>query len=103
MGLKGMKWTGSWKELHDEQLHILFSLLSIIRVLITRRMAHAGHTARMCEMRNVYKVVLAGKPEGGPIGRHRTDRRITLEWILGEKSWGGFDSSGLIQTGGRLW
>jgi hypothetical protein len=43
----------------------------VVRVIKPRRMKLAGHTARMGERRNAYKI-LFGKPEGRrPLGRRR--------------------------------
>jgi hypothetical protein len=39
--------TGGWRKLHYEELHGLYSLASIIRVIKARRMRWAGHVARM--------------------------------------------------------
>jgi hypothetical protein len=39
--------TGSWRELHNEELHNLYSSPSIIRMIKSRRMRWAGHVARM--------------------------------------------------------
>jgi hypothetical protein len=62
---------GEWRELHNGELHNLYSSPGIIRQIKARRMRWAGHVARMGEGRNVYKV-LVGKPEGeGPLGRQR--------------------------------
>jgi hypothetical protein len=55
--------TGEWRELHNEELHNLYSSPDIIRQVKSRRMRWAGHVARMGEDRKVYKV-LVGKPEG---------------------------------------
>jgi hypothetical protein len=57
--------TGGWRKLHNEELHSLYSSLSIIRIIKSRRMRWAGHVARMGEKRNVYRL-LVGKPEGRP-------------------------------------
>jgi hypothetical protein len=55
--------TGEWRKLHNEELRDLYSLLSIIRMIKSRRMRWAGHVARMGEKRNAYRL-LVGKPEG---------------------------------------
>jgi hypothetical protein len=60
-----------WRKLHNEELHNLYSSLSIIRIIKSRRMRWAGHVARMGKKRNVYGL-LVGKPEGKrPLGRPR--------------------------------
>jgi hypothetical protein len=60
---------GDWRKLHNEELHGLYSSLSIIRVIKARRMRWAGHMARMGEVRGAYNI-LVGRPEGKrPLGR----------------------------------
>jgi hypothetical protein len=63
--------TGAWRKLHNEELHDLYSLPSILRMIKTRRMMWAGHVARIAEKRNAYRL-LVGKPEGKrPLGISR--------------------------------
>jgi hypothetical protein len=45
--------TGGWKNLHNEELHNLYSSPSIIRIMKSRRIRWAGHVARMGEKRNM--------------------------------------------------
>jgi hypothetical protein len=54
---------GSWRKLHNYELHSLYSSPNIVRVIKSRRMRWAGHVARMGEGRCVYRV-LVGRPEG---------------------------------------
>jgi hypothetical protein len=54
---------GSWRKLHNDELHNLYSSPNIVRVIKLRRMRWAGHVARMGEGRGVYRV-LSGRPEG---------------------------------------
>jgi hypothetical protein len=62
---------GGWRKLHNEELHILRSPTSIIRIIKSWRMTWVGHVARMGEKRNVYRL-LVGKPEGKrPLGKLR--------------------------------
>jgi hypothetical protein len=72
---------GSWRKLHNDELHDLYSLPNIVRVIKSRRMRWAGHVARMGE-------VLTGFRLGGLMARdHWEDPsiggRITLRWTLG--------------------
>jgi hypothetical protein len=70
-GPKRYRVTGEWRNLHNEELHNLYSSPTIIRIIKSRRMRWTGHVARMGEKRNVY-TLLVGKPEGKrPLGRPR--------------------------------
>jgi hypothetical protein len=66
-GPKRGKVIACWRELHNEELHNLYSLPSIIRVFKSRRMRWVGHVACMGEKGNAYRV-LVGKSKGkGPL------------------------------------
>jgi hypothetical protein len=39
--------TKEWRKLHNEELHDLYSLSNIVRVIKSRRMGWAGYVARM--------------------------------------------------------
>jgi hypothetical protein len=54
--------TGGWRKLHNEELHNLYSSPSTIRMMKSRIMRWAGHTARMGAKRNTYRI-LVGKPK----------------------------------------
>jgi hypothetical protein len=53
--------TGGWRNLHNEELHNLYTSPSIIRIIKSRRMRLAGHVTRMGEKRKAY-TILVGKP-----------------------------------------
>jgi hypothetical protein len=76
---------GSWRKLHNDELHSLYSSPNIVRVIKSRRLRWVGHVAHKGEGRGVYRVWL-----GGPKGRdHWKDLgvsgRITLRWSLGRQ------------------
>jgi hypothetical protein len=72
---------GSWRKLHNDELHILYSSPNIVRVIKSRRMKWAGHVARMEEGRGIYRV-LDGRSEGkrSPVRpRRRWEDNIKLD------------------------
>jgi hypothetical protein len=74
---------------HNEELRDLYSSLSIIRIIKSRRMRWAGHVARMGEKRNAY-MLLVGKPWGNkPLGRPRRRWEDLLEigWVRCGLDW----------------
>jgi hypothetical protein len=61
----------SWRKLHNDELHSVYSSQNIVRAIKPRRMRWAGHVARVEEGRGVYRV-LVGRLEGKrPLGRPR--------------------------------
>jgi hypothetical protein len=48
-----MEEDGSWKKMHNDELHSLYSSPNIVRVIKSRRMRWAGHVARIKEGRGV--------------------------------------------------
>jgi hypothetical protein len=74
---------GSWRKLHNDELHSLYSSPNIVRVIKSRRMRWAGHVERMRR-----EAVFTGFWLGGPKAiDHLQDLgvggRITLRWTLG--------------------
>jgi hypothetical protein len=85
---------GSWKRLHNDELHSLYSSPNIVRVIKSRRMRWAGHVARMGEGRGVYRVLL-GRLEGTrPLGRPRRRREGNIKMDVREM---GIDGAYWIQ------
>jgi hypothetical protein len=92
--------TGEWRKLHNEELHDMYSLPSIIRIIKTRRMGCVGHVARIGEKRNAYRLLVA-KPEGRrPLGRPRCRWLYNIRMDLVEVGWGDVDWIGLAQDRG---
>jgi hypothetical protein len=79
----------SWRKLHNDELHDLYSSPNIVRVIKSRRMRWAGHVARMGEWRSAY-IVLVGRPEGKrPLGRPRRTWDDNIKTDLREIEIGG--------------
>jgi hypothetical protein len=70
-----------WRRLCNEELHSLYLLPNIVRVIKSRRLRWAGHLARLEEGRSAFKI-LTGKPTGKrPSGRprHRWEDNIRMD------------------------
>jgi hypothetical protein len=50
--------TGGWRKLKNEGFRNLYSSLSTIRMIKSRRMRWAGHVARMGKKRNTYRILV---------------------------------------------
>jgi hypothetical protein len=89
--------TGGWRTLHNEELHTLRSLQSIIRMIKSRRMICAGQVARMGKKMNAYRI-LVGKPEGKrPLGRPRHRWEDNIKMDLRDMEQGGMDWNDVVQ------
>jgi hypothetical protein len=85
---------GSWRKLHNDELHNLYSSSNIVRVIKSRKMRWVGHVARMGEGRGVYRV-LVGRPEGKrSLGRPRRRWEDNIKMDLREI---GIDGANWIQ------
>jgi hypothetical protein len=62
---------GSWRKLHNDELHSLYSSSNIVSVIKSRRIRWAGHVARMGEGRGVYRVLVRRSERTRPLGRPR--------------------------------
>jgi hypothetical protein len=75
---------GSWRKLHNDELHSLYSSLNVVRVIKSRRMRWVGHVARRGEGRGVYRV-LVGRPESKrPLERPRRRWKDNIKLDLRE-------------------
>jgi hypothetical protein len=74
---------GSWRKLHNDELHNLYSSPNFVSVIKSRRMRWAGHVARMGKGRGVYGF-LVGRLEGRrPLGRPRRRWEDGFKMTLG--------------------
>jgi hypothetical protein len=88
-------------ELHNEELHDLYSSPTIVRLIKSRRMRWAGQVAGMGEGKGVCKVLMA-KPEGDrPLGRPRRRWEDNIKMDLQEVGCGGMDWIELAQDRDR--
>jgi hypothetical protein len=68
-------------ELHNDELHRLYSSPDIVRAIKSRRMMWEGHVTHMGEGRGVYRV-LVDRPEGKRLlgrPRHRWEDNIKMD------------------------
>jgi hypothetical protein len=85
---------GSWRKLHNDELHSLHSSPTVVRVIKSRRMRWTGHVACIKEGRGVYRV-LVGRLEGKrPLGRPRRRWEDNIKMDLKET---GIDGANWIQ------
>jgi hypothetical protein len=80
-----------------EELLVLYSSPSIIRIIKSRTVRWAGHVARMGEKGNAYRLLM-GKPEGKRLlGRPKRRWVDNIRMDLVEVGWGDVDPIGLAQ------
>jgi hypothetical protein len=84
----------SWRKLHNDEFHNLFSSPHIVRVIKSRRMRWAGHVAHMEEGRGVYRVLVRRLESRRPLGRPRRRWEDNVKMDLTEI---GIDWANLIQ------
>jgi hypothetical protein len=90
-GPKRGETTRGWKQLHNEELHNLYSSPNIIRMVTSRRMRWVGHVACIWAKLNVYRI-LVGKPEGKiPLERPKYRREDNIKMHVGGLGWSSMD------------
>jgi hypothetical protein len=73
---------GSWRKLHNDELHGLYSSPNIVTVIKSRRMRWAGHVAHMGEGRGVYRRLVGRPKEKRPLGRRRRKWKDNIKMDL---------------------
>jgi hypothetical protein len=72
---------GSWRRLHNEELHNLCALSNIIRVIKSVRMKLVGHVVRIGEIRSIYKILFGKSEEKRPLGRPKCKWEISEFYV----------------------
>jgi hypothetical protein len=65
---------GSWRKLHNDELHRLYSSRNIARVIRSKKMRWEGHVTRMGRGKSVYRVLVRG------LERKRSLERPRRRW-----------------------
>jgi hypothetical protein len=70
IGPKRDEVTGGWRNLHNEELHNLYSSPNVIRMIKSRRIRWAGHVARIgVKKRNAYRTLVGMSERKIPLRR----------------------------------
>jgi hypothetical protein len=83
--------TGSWRKLHNEELHGFYISPSIIRGIKERRMRWAWHMVRMGYLRGAYNVLVFRPQSRRPLGRPRRRWVDNIKMDLGKIVFGDVD------------
>jgi hypothetical protein len=82
--------TGGWRNLHNEKLHNLLPLPSIIRMM-PKSMRWEGYLARMGEKRHAYWILVRKPEEKRPLGRPTLMWQDNIKMDLRGLGWNGVD------------
>jgi hypothetical protein len=91
--------TGEWRELHNEELHNLYSQ-KFIRIIKPTGMRSAGYVSHMGEMRNACRILAVKSERKRLLGRPR-HRWVDIELDVREKGSEGVDWIYMAQDRGR--
>jgi hypothetical protein len=80
-----------WTKLHNEKIGDLYSSLSIIRIINSRRMTWAAHVALMGEKRKAYRLLVRKSQRKRPLGRPRHKWVGNIKMDLVAIGWGCLD------------
>jgi hypothetical protein len=72
---------GSWRKLHNDELHSLYFPPNIVTVIKSKRMKWAEHVACMGQGRGVYRVSVGRPEEKRALGRprHRWEDNLGMD------------------------
>jgi hypothetical protein len=91
--------TGGWRKLHNEELHNLYSSLSIITTIKSRSIRWAGHVGRMGANRIAYRILM-GKSDGKrPLRRPWRKSEDNIKMYVRGIGWGGKKNKAIPVTG----
>jgi hypothetical protein len=76
---------GSWRKLHNDKLHSLYSSPNIVRVIKSRRTRWVGHVAHRKRGEVFTEFWLGGLKVSGHWENLGLGGRITLSWTLGRQ------------------
>jgi hypothetical protein len=94
---------GSWRKLHNDELHSLYSSPNIVRVIKSRRMRWVGHVARIGDGRGVYRTLVGRAEDKRPLGRPRRGWDDNIKMDLREIGIDGANWIQLAQDRVQLW
>jgi hypothetical protein len=86
--LKRDEMAGGLRGLHNENLHNLYCLSSIIRMIKSRKIRWAGHIACMRERMKAYRILVRNPEEKKPLRRPRRRWVDNIKLDLKEIKWG---------------
>jgi len=95
--------TGEWRELHNEELNVLYSSPNIFRVIKSRRIKRTGHIARIGEWRGAYRVLVRETEGERLLRRPRRTWEDNIKMVLQEEGCGRMDWIELAQDRDRWW
>jgi 5-formyltetrahydrofolate cyclo-ligase len=72
----------SWRKLHNDELHSLYSSLNIVRVIKARRLRWMGHVACIAERRGVYRGFKGKIPLRKPRRRWEEGSRLLIPKLV---------------------
>jgi hypothetical protein len=94
---------GSWRNMHNDELHSLYSLPNIVRVIKSRRLRWVGHVACMEEGGKVYRVFVGRPKRKRLVGRPRCRWEDNIKVDLREIGIDGANWNQLAQDRVQWW